>query len=108
MFSFHSSYRHFHHYLIDSYARLQTAVKKLRQQYPDSLLLDGGDQYQGTLWFYKYGGNVTRHFMNLVRYDAMVSLVISLCLVGPVVKASASRAEDPGFNSRLRRGDFSG
>ena len=28
-------------------------------------------------------------------------------LVGPVVKASASRAEDPGFESRLRR-DFSG
>ena len=28
-------------------------------------------------------------------------------LVGRVVKASASRAEDPGFESRLRR-DFSG
>ena len=28
-------------------------------------------------------------------------------LVGLVVKASASRAEDPGFKSRLRR-DFSG
>ena len=29
-------------------------------------------------------------------------------LVGPVGKASASRAEDQGFDSRLRRGDFSG
>ena len=29
-------------------------------------------------------------------------------LVGLVVKASASGAEDPGFVSRLRRGDFSG
>ena len=29
------------------------------------------------------------------------------CLVGLVVKASASRAEDPGFESRLSR-DFSG
>ena len=29
------------------------------------------------------------------------------CLVGLVVKASASRAEDPGFESRLRR-DFFG
>ena len=29
-------------------------------------------------------------------------------LVGRVVKASTSRAEDPGFDSRLRRGDFSG
>ena len=29
-------------------------------------------------------------------------------LVHLVVKASASRAEDPGFNSCLRCGDFSG
>ena len=28
------------------------------------------------------------------------------CLVGLVVKASASRAEDPGFDSHLRHGDF--
>ena len=26
----------------------------------------------------------------------------------PLVKASALRAEDPGFDSRLRRGDFTG
>ena len=30
------------------------------------------------------------------------------CLVGLVVKASASRAEDPGFESRMRRDIFSG
>ena len=29
-------------------------------------------------------------------------------LVGLVVKSSASRAADPGFESRLSRGDFSG
>ena len=29
-------------------------------------------------------------------------------LVGLVVKASTSRAEDPGFDSRVLRGDFSG
>ena len=35
-------------------------------------------------------------------------LILKLyCLVGLVVTASASRAEDPGFDSRLRR-DFSG
>ena len=38
----------------------------------------------------------------------MIMIVPSThCLAGPVVKASASRAEDPGFESRLRR-DFSG
>ena len=36
-----------------------------------------------------------------------VSVLLSDRLVGLVVKASASRAEDPGFESRLRR-DFFG
>ena len=36
-----------------------------------------------------------------------VGWLIADRLVGLVVKASASRAEDPGFESRLRR-DFSG
>ena len=33
-------------------------------------------------------------------------LVLLDCLVGVVVKASASRAEDPGFESRLCRDFF--
>ena len=37
----------------------------------------------------------------------MYALAYSHRLVGLVVKASASRAEDPGFESHLRR-DFSG
>ena len=41
--------------------------------------------------------------------DAVMSAftVVNDCLVGLVVKASALRAEGPGFESRLRR-DFSG
>ena len=38
----------------------------------------------------------------------VASLFHSDRLVGLVVKASASRAEDPGFDSRLRRDFFSG
>ena len=40
-----------------------------------------------------------------VCYD-MPCLSVSTHLVGLVVKASASGATDPGFESRLRRGDF--
>ena len=29
-------------------------------------------------------------------------------LTGPVLKASSSKAAEPGFESRLRRGEFSG
>ncbi|KAK7493119.1 hypothetical protein BaRGS_00015640 [Batillaria attramentaria] len=53
------------------YARLVTAVRDKKNQFPNSLLLDGGDQYQGTLWFYKYWGNMTSHFMNWLGYDVM-------------------------------------
>ena len=44
-----------------------------------------------------------------VQINIIYSLysVVNDCSVGLVVKASASRAEDPGFESRLRW-DFSG
>ena len=41
------------------------------------------------------------------RSDGMVTLATADRLFGLVVKTSTSRAEDPGFESRLRR-DFSG
>ncbi|ESP03128.1 hypothetical protein LOTGIDRAFT_82528, partial [Lottia gigantea] len=53
------------------YARLIGKVKDIKMKYPNSIVLDGGDQFQGTTWFYKYGGNVTAYFMNLLGYDAM-------------------------------------
>ncbi|CAL1534957.1 unnamed protein product [Lymnaea stagnalis] len=47
-------------------------VKMLRAKYADqTLLLDAGDQFQGTLWFYTFGGIVTAEFMNHIGYDAM-------------------------------------
>ena len=49
--------------------------------------------------------------VGVCRLQSIVAFFVSLCfvyrLVGLVVKASASRAEDLGFKSRLRR-DFSG
>ncbi|XP_074644941.1 snake venom 5'-nucleotidase-like [Tubulanus polymorphus] len=52
-------------------ARRMTKIRELRSRYANSLLLDAGDQYQGTLWFYLYKGLATAHFMNLLKYDAM-------------------------------------
>ena len=42
---------------------------------PNLLLLDAGDQFNGSLWFNYYKGNATSYFMNKVQYDAMVSLL---------------------------------
>ena len=55
-------------------ARRFALMETLRQQAgPNLLFLDGGDQFQGTLWFIYYAGNATSHFMNLLQYDVMVS-----------------------------------
>ena len=45
----------------------------------------------------------------MLRYKSKLCAVsMGRRLVGLVIKASASRAEDLGFDSRMRRGDFSG
>lgn len=52
-------------------ARIKTQVDHIRARDPNVVFLDAGDQYQGTMWFYEFGGNITAHFMNLLNYDAM-------------------------------------
>ncbi|XP_070569172.1 snake venom 5'-nucleotidase-like [Ptychodera flava] len=52
-------------------ARRATKIQEIRNRDDNVLLLDGGDQYQGTLWFYYYKGKATAHFMNLIEYDVM-------------------------------------
>ncbi len=37
------------------------------------LLLDAGDQFQGTNWFFLYEGRSTSYFMNKLGYDVQVS-----------------------------------
>ena len=53
-------------------ARRQTIVKEIRQSHRNVLFLDGGDQFQGTLWFTYYRGNATKFFMQKLGYDIMV------------------------------------
>ncbi|KAJ8023878.1 5'-nucleotidase [Holothuria leucospilota] len=52
-------------------ARRVTKIKEIRNRYQNTLLLDGGDQFQGTPWFYFYRGLAASHFMELMGYDAM-------------------------------------
>lgn len=54
-------------------ARRSTLVGRLRSGQSNVLLLDAGDQFQGTVWFSFYKGAEAAHFMNKLRYDAMVS-----------------------------------
>ncbi|KAF9937662.1 hypothetical protein BGZ65_001189 [Modicella reniformis] len=50
-------------------ARHKTVIERLRQSNQHSLLLDGGDEFQGTLFYTYYKGNVTAEVMNELGYD---------------------------------------
>ncbi|WP_037310377.1 bifunctional metallophosphatase/5'-nucleotidase [Ruegeria halocynthiae] len=52
-------------------ARLVTAVEEARGRVENSILVDGGDQFQGTLFYTYYKGKVAAEFMNKLGYDAM-------------------------------------
>lgn len=52
-------------------ARLATAVARERARGGNALLLDAGDQFQGTLFFTRYKGEANAFFMNSLAYDAM-------------------------------------
>ncbi|KAJ8023887.1 5'-nucleotidase [Holothuria leucospilota] len=52
-------------------ARRATKIKEIRDSYENTLLLDAGDQFQGTQWFVFYQGAATANFMNQLGYDAL-------------------------------------
>ncbi|XP_048766300.2 snake venom 5'-nucleotidase-like isoform X2 [Ostrea edulis] len=52
-------------------ARMKTKAEEIRGQFPNTLFVDAGDQFQGTLWFNYYGGNISAITMNELGYDVM-------------------------------------
>ena len=54
-------------------ARRHTVIEDIRKKEKNVILLDGGDEFQGTLWFIVYKGQAAVKFMNYSKYDAMVS-----------------------------------
>lgn len=53
------------------YARLVTAIAEARGRNPDALLVDGGDQFQGSLFYTYYKGTIAAEIMNELQYDGM-------------------------------------
>ncbi|KAM4542225.1 snake venom 5'-nucleotidase-like [Odontesthes bonariensis] len=52
-------------------ARRFTKVSEIRKKEKNVLLLDAGDQFQGTVWFNYYKGAEAAYFMNKLGYDVM-------------------------------------
>ncbi|MBS1706229.1 MAG: 5'-nucleotidase C-terminal domain-containing protein [Armatimonadetes bacterium] len=53
------------------YARVATLFNQLRKKDPNTLFLNAGDTFQGTLYYNVYKGTVNAHLMNLLGYSAM-------------------------------------
>ena len=52
-------------------ARLVTAINEARARSDNSILVDGGDQFQGTLFYTYYKGKLAAEMMNKMGYAAM-------------------------------------
>ena len=64
----HTNDTHAH---LDSVAKSITAIKQVREENANTLLLDAGDVFSGTLYFNEFQGLADLEFMNLAGYDAM-------------------------------------
>ncbi|WP_218061015.1 bifunctional UDP-sugar hydrolase/5'-nucleotidase, partial [Bacillus sp. FJAT-26390] len=60
------------HAHLETVAKRFTAIKEIRSEVKNSILLDAGDVFSGTLFFNKYLGQADLAFMNKIGYDAMV------------------------------------
>ena len=52
-------------------ARQYSLIQQIRKEVPNVLLLDAGDQFQGTLFYNEYKGRAAQRFMNEFHYQAM-------------------------------------
>ncbi|EDV20502.1 5'-nucleotidase [Trichoplax sp. H2] len=96
-------------------ARRATMINQIKSQRSNVLLLDGGDQFQGTLWFYVYKGSAASYFMNKLGYSAMAlgnhefdngvpGLIPFLENVTfPVLCANVDGSKVPQFSSKVNK-----
>ena len=52
-------------------ARLVTAIEAAKARHDNWILVDGGDQFQGTLFYTYYKGAMSAEMMNMLGYDGM-------------------------------------
>ncbi|RYP05647.1 hypothetical protein DL764_003656 [Monosporascus ibericus] len=53
------------------YARVKTVIDETRPDHPDSLVLNAGDEFQGTLFYSFYKGEKIAEVLNELDFDAM-------------------------------------
>ncbi|KAH6889725.1 Metallo-dependent phosphatase-like protein [Thelonectria olida] len=53
------------------YARIKHTVDQLREDHPENLWLNAGDEFQGTLFYSFYKGEKIAQVLNTLKFDAM-------------------------------------
>lgn len=96
-------------------ARLVTAVEDARSRSANPLLLDAGDQFQGSLFYNHYKGKLSSEFMNGIGFDVMAvgnhefddgpqelrNFVDTLKF--PMVMANADISQEPLLKDRIAK-----
>ncbi|QGH33690.1 LPXTG cell wall anchor domain-containing protein [Gracilibacillus salitolerans] len=60
------------HAHVEPLPRMLTAIKDVRAENPDALLLHAGDVFSGTLYFNQFHGQADLALLNMMGFDAMV------------------------------------
>ena len=96
-------------------ARMVTAIEAAKARSDNWLLVDGGDQFQGTLFYQYYKGQTAAEFMNQMGYDAMAvgnhefddgpeALLDFAKLVNfPVLMSNADLSAEPALNDVIEK-----
>ncbi|QCP86719.1 multifunctional 2',3'-cyclic-nucleotide 2'-phosphodiesterase/5'-nucleotidase/3'-nucleotidase [Cereibacter sphaeroides] len=96
-------------------ARLVTAISEARGQGGTRLLVDAGDQFQGSLFYARYKGELAAEFMNGLDYDAMtvgnhefddgpaVLTDFAKKLEAPLLMANADLTGEPGLRAEVQK-----
>ena len=59
------------HAKVETAPKRITAIKEIRAEKPEAVLIDAGDVFTGTLYFNEFQGKADLEFMNLAGYDVM-------------------------------------
>jgi 5'-nucleotidase len=96
------------------YARQATLIKRFRSQDPNPILLNGGDTFQGTLYFNVYEGLADAAYMNYIGYQAMavgnhefdrgpaVLAEFAKVVKFPLLAANIDVSDEPLLKGRIR------
>ena len=56
-------------------ARLKKTVDDFKNRNENVVFVNGGDFYQGTVWYTSFKWHVVAQFANLLNFDAMVKML---------------------------------